>query len=72
MPPREFEFFAHCAAIERELARTAPSDMLVALHLELAARYDALANSQRAKPELRLIINEAWPQTATAKPSSGT
>jgi hypothetical protein len=61
VPPRECEYFAHCASIERELARTASSDMLAALHLELAARYDALAHSEWAKPELRLIVNDAWP-----------
>ena len=61
MSPPECEYFAERASIERELASTAPSDMLAALHLELAARYDALVESERAKPELRLIINEAWP-----------
>ena len=60
MSPRQCDYFAERASLERVLARTAPTDMLAALHMEVAARYDALVESERAKPELRLIINEAW------------
>jgi hypothetical protein len=60
MSPEDLAYFRERASIERELAKSAPDNLFATLHLELAARYEALVAKEELKPKLRLIINEAW------------
>lgn len=71
MSPNERAYFLERASLERELARSAPGTLLATLHLELAARYEAVVQSQSTKPELRLIVNHGWdekPKRGRARP----
>lgn len=59
MSPEDREYLLERAEIERALAVAAPDDLLQLLHLEIAARYEALVKSERPRGHLRLVVNRA-------------
>jgi hypothetical protein len=55
MSPQDREYLRERASIERELAKSAPEASLQILHLEIAARYDAIVRDDVARPKLTLV-----------------
>lgn len=57
MSPQERTYFIERASLERELAKSAPDRWTQILHLEIAARYEAIVDSVEVKPKLRLVVD---------------
>ena len=57
MSPDDRMYLMERAEIECELAQSAPDQSTAALHLELAARYQVIADSVEVTPKLRLVVN---------------
>jgi hypothetical protein len=49
---QDLEYWQTRAEIERELSRSAPDRKIAAIHLDLAARYDALSARAQLKFEV--------------------
>jgi hypothetical protein len=55
MSPEDRIYLRERATLERELAKSAPDQLTGILHLEIAARYEAIVDSVEVKPRLRLV-----------------
>ena len=56
MDEDDFGYYRGRARVARQMADEASEDYIAAIHLELARRYQALADNMVLRPKLRIVV----------------